>query len=62
LSLRDFSRALTRSSSSLYRAEYVKKNAKASPAFTSEAEREKVFGVFERYDINLLETALDLLC
>ncbi|CAP86579.1 Pc20g12500 [Penicillium rubens Wisconsin 54-1255] len=34
----------------LYRAEYVKKNAKASPAFTSEAEREKVFGVFERYE------------
>ncbi|KAJ5437376.1 Tetratricopeptide-like helical [Penicillium cf. griseofulvum] len=34
----------------LYRAEYVKKNAKASPAFTSEAEREKVFGAFERYE------------
>ncbi|OQE34898.1 hypothetical protein PENCOP_c015G08976 [Penicillium coprophilum] len=34
----------------LNRAEYVKKNAKASPAFTSEAEREKVFGAFERYE------------
>ncbi|CAG8896595.1 unnamed protein product [Penicillium egyptiacum] len=34
----------------LHRAEYVKKNAKASPAFTSEAEREKVFGAFERYE------------
>ncbi|KXG50377.1 Tetratricopeptide-like helical [Penicillium griseofulvum] len=34
----------------LYRAEYVKKNAKASPAFSSEAEREKVFGAFERYE------------
>ncbi|KAJ6177949.1 hypothetical protein N7519_008410 [Penicillium mononematosum] len=34
----------------LCRAEYVKKNAKASPAFTSEAEREKVFGAFERYE------------
>ncbi|KUM63621.1 hypothetical protein ACN42_g3458 [Penicillium freii] len=34
----------------LYRPEYVKKNAKASPAFTSEAEREKVFGAFERYE------------
>ncbi|KAJ5822742.1 Tetratricopeptide-like helical [Penicillium robsamsonii] len=34
----------------LYRAEYVKKNSKASPAFTSETEREKVFGAFERYE------------
>lgn len=34
----------------LCRAEYVKKNAKASPAFTSEVEREKVFGAFERYE------------
>ncbi|KGO54138.1 DNA helicase, UvrD-like, C-terminal [Penicillium expansum] len=34
----------------LYRAEYVKKSAKASPAFTSEAERDKVFGAFERYE------------
>lgn len=31
-------------------AEYVKKNAKASPAFSSEAEREKVFATFERYE------------
>lgn len=31
-------------------AEYVKKNAKASPAFSSETEREKVFAAFERYE------------
>lgn len=34
----------------LCRPEYVKKNAKASPAFTLEAEREKVFAAFERYE------------
>jgi superfamily I DNA/RNA helicase len=34
----------------LTRAEYVKKNAKASPAFGSEPEREKVFAAFERYE------------
>ncbi|KAJ5778909.1 hypothetical protein N7457_006629 [Penicillium paradoxum] len=34
----------------LCRAEYVKKNAKASPAFTSETDREKVFAAFERYE------------
>lgn len=35
---------------SLRRAEYVSKNAKASPAFASEADREKVFAAFERYE------------
>lgn len=35
---------------SLRRAEYVSKNAKASPAFTFEADREKVFAAFERYE------------
>jgi hypothetical protein len=35
---------------SLQRAEYVSKNAKASPAFTCEADREKVFAAFERYE------------
>ncbi|OGE51205.1 hypothetical protein PENARI_c014G04055 [Penicillium arizonense] len=35
---------------SLRRAEYVSKNAKASPAFASEADRQKVFAAFERYE------------
>lgn len=34
----------------LSRAEYVKKNAKASPAFSFEGEREKVFAAYERYE------------
>jgi len=34
----------------LSRGEYVKKNSKASPAFGSESEREKVFAAFERYE------------
>jgi hypothetical protein len=34
----------------LTREEYVKKNSKASPAFGSELEREKVFVAFERYE------------
>jgi hypothetical protein len=34
----------------LTRPDYVKKNAKASPAFASEADREKVFASFERYE------------
>jgi hypothetical protein len=34
----------------LSRAEYVKKNSKASPAFGSETDRENVFAAFERYE------------
>lgn len=35
---------------SLTRAEYLFKGSKASPAFASEAEREKVYAGFERYE------------
>lgn len=34
----------------LTRAEYLSKSSKVSPAFASEAEREKVYQSFERYE------------